>query len=305
MNTVTNSYGKSSDFDAFAISLHQCISRHKPVLENEGLTPELRALVKWTDQVYAGSMTAIEMLEKSGPDYLLRLKESLQSALEEQQRAVEEFPEPVTEGELQQHQYAQAYRDISNTIDAFVDAVAQSQPIETKPEGEGPVQLVTPKDDGQNTDVGIEDKMRTEVATALGSILASTYSLYVKALFYHWNVTGPQFHGLHALFEEHYENLHDAGDQLAERIRALGHFTPGTLSSFAALSVVKDDEYLPKNAEDMLKNLRVAHELCAGEARQVFDVAQRAGDEVTSDMMVERMRFHDEANWMLSASMSQ
>lgn len=308
MQTATTSYGKSSDFDAFAISLHQCLKRHKPVLEKEGLTPELRTLVRWTDQVYSGSMTALEMLEQSGPEYLHKLRDGLQNALEEQQRAVEEFPEPVKEGEKQQHQYADACRDVASAIDAFLEAVSNkdiSQVTETDKTGEAPVQLVTPQDDGQITEVGIETKMRSEVATALGSMLASTYSLYVKALFYHWNVTGPQFHGLHTLFEEHYENLHSAGDEIAERIRALGHFTPGTLRSFAALSVVKDDEYLPENAEGMLKNLRVAHELCAGEARQVLEVAERAGDEVTADMMVERMRFHDEANWMLNASLSQ
>jgi len=308
MTPSTNTYGKSNDFDAFAISLHQCIKRHKNILEKEDLVPELRTLVKWTDQIYSGSMTALDMLEKSGPQYLSKLKNGIQTALEEQQRAVEEFPEPAKEGERQQDYYAKAYRDISKALDAYIIAVSQTRKThfnDIERTGETLMHIVTPKDDGQQANIGIEDKMRAEVATALSSMLASTYSLYVKALFYHWNVTGPQFHGLHTLFEEHYENLHNAGDEIAERIRALGHFTPGTLQSFSALSVVKDDEFLPENAEGMLKNLKVAHELCAGEARQVLAVAERAGDEVTVDMMVERMRFHDEANWMLNASMNQ
>lgn len=164
------------------------------------------------------------------------------------------------------------------------------------------MKLVTPKKDDQSTDIGIVASKRADVAKALSRVLASTYSLYVKSLFYHWNVTGPQFHSLHVLFEEHYENLHAAGDTIAERIRALGHFTPGSLKAFENLSVIKDDEQLPGNATGMLHNLQAAHEACAAEARDVMKIAEAAGDEVTADLMIARMEFHDQAIWMLSAS---
>lgn len=164
------------------------------------------------------------------------------------------------------------------------------------------MQLAVPKNDGKSNDIGIKAGQKARVAEALGTMLASTYSLYVKSLFYHWNVTGSNFHSLHEMFEEHYENLHSAGDELAERIRALGHYTPGTMKAFRELSVVDDDSKLPTRSADMLTNLTSDHERCSLEARRVLRIAEEAGDEVTVDMMVERMRFHDQAVWMLSAS---
>lgn len=142
---------------------------------------------------------------------------------------------------------------------------------------------------------------RAEVAHALSGFLASTYALYQKSLFYHWNVTGPDFSGLHQLFETHYEALHAAGDVVAERIRALGHYAPGTLREFAALSSVEEDAQLPPSGQDMLARLIDSHEVCSGEARAVLEVARRAEDDVTIDLMIGRMAFHDKAAWMLRA----
>src|SRR5690606_35875251 len=122
---------------------------------------------------------------------------------------------------------------------------------------------------------------------------------YLKTLYYHWNVTGPNFVGLHELFEKQYEDLHRAGDELAERVRALGHFTPGTVAEFLALSQVKDDTRLPAGPKEMVMNLLKANEHCGNEARSVLKTAEEAGDEVTVDMMVQRMTQHDKTAWML------
>jgi starvation-inducible DNA-binding protein len=149
--------------------------------------------------------------------------------------------------------------------------------------------------------VASDANQRAQIAHALSYFLASTYTLYQKSLFYHWNVTGPQFVGLHQLFEEHYEELHKAGDLLAERIRALGHAAPGTLSEFSTLSSVAEDKVLPGSYREMLTNLLISHEICSKEAKQVFDTSERSGDPVTSDLMTQRMAFHDKAAWMLRA----
>ena len=146
----------------------------------------------------------------------------------------------------------------------------------------------------------VEDtKQRAKVAQVLSHFLASTYALYQKSLFYHWNVTGPHFASLHRLFEEHYNALHMAGDEIAERVRALGHFAPGTLSEFAELSSLEEDRKLPANAQQMIGNLLKSHEICSKEARGVLDIAEQANDPVTQDMMTRRMEFHDKAAWML------
>lgn len=297
MTATHTPYGRSSDFDSFAVSLHQTLNRHQDALEEEGLGSDARQLARWIERIYAGSVSALEALEAYGPKNLTHLRDQIALALEEQNHIAEESPVADADQDAKQHAYAAALRDVSDAIDHLIKA--------TKPEttGDNDMKLVTPIKDGQSMDTGINEDSRTKVAEALGGMLASTYSLYVKSLFYHWNVTGPRFHSLHKLFEEHYQDLHEAGDEIAERIRALGHFTPGTLQSFGALSAVEDDEKLPGSAEDMLKNLKSAHAVCVAEARKVLNVAEEAGDEVTVDLMVDRMRFHDEAGWMLGASL--
>ncbi|WP_417320059.1 Dps family protein [Emcibacter sp.] len=157
--------------------------------------------------------------------------------------------------------------------------------------------------DDKDVNIGVQKKNRLKVAEALSGCLASTYSLYMKTLFYHWNVTGPQFRDLHKMFEEQYQELHSAGDEIAERIRALGHFAPGTYSEYSKLSDVEEDKELPSSSGEMLSNLLKAHETCSARARKVLKVAEDAEDEVTADMMVERMSIHDEAAWMLRATL--
>lgn len=151
------------------------------------------------------------------------------------------------------------------------------------------------------TNVGHDAKGRAAVVEALSAFLASTYVLYQKSLFYHWNVTGPHFGELHALFEQHYEDLHKAGDIVAERIRALGYTAPGTFADFLSLSEVSEDKSLPKSEKKMLENLLASHELCSREAARIFAIAEKAEDAVTADLMVQRMNFHDKAAWMLRA----
>jgi starvation-inducible DNA-binding protein len=159
------------------------------------------------------------------------------------------------------------------------------------------------KEDKVKVDIGVESDGRTAVSKKLSALLASTYMLYLKSLYYHWNVTGPNFVGLHQLFEQQYQELHAAGDSIAERIRALGHFTPGTVREFLAMASVKDDSSLPQPAARMIKSLLEDNELCSKEARSVLEVAKEAEDEVTVDMMIERMTHHDKAAWMLRAAL--
>jgi starvation-inducible DNA-binding protein len=157
--------------------------------------------------------------------------------------------------------------------------------------------------DDEKVEIGVEEKHRAEVAQALSTFLASTYTLYMKTLYYHWNVTGKQFSSLHELFETQYDDLHEAGDEIAERIRSLGHFTPGTFREYLEHSVITEDESLPENAEAMTANLLQDNEACSREARKVLKIAEEASDEVTVDMMVARMATHDEAAWMLRATL--
>jgi starvation-inducible DNA-binding protein len=147
-------------------------------------------------------------------------------------------------------------------------------------------------------DIGIDAAKREEIANGLSRVLADTYTLYLKTHNFHWNVTGPMFQTLHLMFEQHYIELADAVDLVAERIRALGSPAPGTYKQFAQLSSIKEDDGVPK-AQDMITKLVEGHESVARTSRQVFKSAEDANDQPTCDLLTQRMQVHEKTAWML------
>jgi len=147
-------------------------------------------------------------------------------------------------------------------------------------------------------DIGITEKHRTKVAEGLSRLLADSYTLYLKTHKFHWNVTGPMFQTLHLMFEPQYTELATAVDLIAERIRALGFFAPGSYAEFAKLSSIKESDGLPK-AEDMIRQLVEGQEAVVRTARSVFPIAEKAGDEATADLLTQRIQLHEKTAWML------
>jgi starvation-inducible DNA-binding protein len=147
-------------------------------------------------------------------------------------------------------------------------------------------------------DIGIDEGKRQEIAKGLSRVLADTYTLYLKTHNFHWNVTGPMFQTLHAMFEVQYDELALAVDLVAERIRALGLPAPGTYKQLMALSSIQEDEGVPK-AQDMIKRLVEGHETVARTAREVFKSADDASDQPTCDLLTQRMQVHEKTAWML------
>lgn len=147
-------------------------------------------------------------------------------------------------------------------------------------------------------DLGTTEGDRTKIAEALGQLLAGSYTPYLKTHNYHWNVTGPHFGALHALFETQYTDLATAVDEIAERIRALGHYAPGSYSEFSALSQVAEAQG-PTPAMDMVAVLAQDHETVAKSAASAIAVANEAGDEPTAGLATNRQEIHEKAAWML------
>ena len=146
--------------------------------------------------------------------------------------------------------------------------------------------------------IGIDDEARAAIAAGLKRLLADTYTLYLKTHNYHWNVTGPRFRDLHLLWEEQYTELAVAVDDVAERIRTLGHPAPGTYREFAGLtSIAEPDNVL--DAEGMLRDLVEAQEAVVRTAREILPPAQGAGDESSASLIADRMVVHEKAAWML------
>jgi starvation-inducible DNA-binding protein len=150
----------------------------------------------------------------------------------------------------------------------------------------------------QPVEIGIDAAHRRSLAEGLSHVLADTYTLLVKTHSFHWNVTGPQFRALHSLFEEQYAELQEAVDEIAERIRALGHLAPGSFGRFAELTSIDEENGAPP-AEEMVAQLTRGHESVDRTCRSVVASAEAAGDQVTLDLVVERMQVHEKQAWML------
>lgn len=158
-----------------------------------------------------------------------------------------------------------------------------------------------PRDEKINT--GLEAADRKKIAESLSTILADTYALTVKTHIYHWNVVGPLFHSIHEMTEEQYNDLFEATDEIAERIRALGYRAPvaGNRGSEIVVEIGADN----KTAHDMVADLINDHEAAIRKMREAAEAAEQADDFVSHDMLVERMTSHEKTVWMLRAVVTE
>ncbi len=150
-----------------------------------------------------------------------------------------------------------------------------------------------------DVNIGIKKADRKAISDGLAKVLADTHMLYHKTHAYHWNVTGPLFSSLHGLFMTQYTELHDATDLIAERIRALGHYAPGSYGKYAKLASIKEDADDAPPALDMVRALVEGNETLARTAREAFKAAEKAGDQPTMDLLTQRMEASEKAAWML------
>jgi starvation-inducible DNA-binding protein len=146
--------------------------------------------------------------------------------------------------------------------------------------------------------IGIAETERLKITQGLSHLLADTYTLYLKTHHFHWNVTGPHFASLHLMFETQYTEMALAVDLIAERIRALGAFAPGTYTQFSKLSHIEEEVSVP-HWEDMIKQLVYGHETVIKTARQLLPLIDNNHDEGTGDLITQRISLHEKTAWML------
>ncbi|MBC7539503.1 MAG: DNA starvation/stationary phase protection protein [Bacteriovorax sp.] len=147
-------------------------------------------------------------------------------------------------------------------------------------------------------DIGISEKQREEISKGLSHFLADTYTLYLKTHNFHWNVTGPMFPTLHVMFEGQYNELAIAVDDIAERIRSLGEKAPASYQEFLKLTSIKEN-LANLNAMQMIAELVQGHEAVVRTGRGLFLMLNESHDEPTIDLIVQRLRVHEKAAWML------
>ena len=147
-------------------------------------------------------------------------------------------------------------------------------------------------------DIGISAADRAKIAKGMSALLADSYTLYLMTHNFHWNVTGPEFNSLHLMFMGQYTEQWNALDIIAERIRALGHPTPGTYKEFVKLASIKEVDGVPK-AKDMVRHLVAAQEATARTARKLLPLVAAANDQPTTDILTQRLDVHEKTAWML------
>jgi starvation-inducible DNA-binding protein len=153
-------------------------------------------------------------------------------------------------------------------------------------------------------DIGISTDDRARIVESLSTVLADAYMLYLKTHNFHWNVTGPMFSTLHVMFEEQYTEQWNALDDIAERIRALGHYAPGTYKRYAELSSITEEPDVP-SAKEMIRQLVEGQETLIRSARAAVKIADEIDDYPTADMLSTRMEVHEKNAWMLRAFLEQ
>ena len=148
-------------------------------------------------------------------------------------------------------------------------------------------------------DTGISRESLQKIADILNDDLADEYVLLTKTRNYHWNVEDPRFNDLHKFFEEQYELLSAAVDEIAERVRAVGSRTRATLKEFINSSQIREDIRSYPNADTMLGNLLSDHETIIKTLRKNINECQELYDEGTANFLTDKMEQHEKMAWML------
>jgi starvation-inducible DNA-binding protein len=141
----------------------------------------------------------------------------------------------------------------------------------------------------------------SDVVNTLSVLLADTYALYLKTQNYHWHVKGPQFKSLHELFEMQYRELAEAVDEIAERLRIMGHKAPASFKDYERLKTIKDGDS-DSNANQMVTTLASDHGALIRDLNQAMALAQKMKDEGSVNLLANRISAHEKARWLLSSS---
>jgi starvation-inducible DNA-binding protein len=134
-------------------------------------------------------------------------------------------------------------------------------------------------------------------------LLATNFSFYLKLHFFHWNVTGPNFPQYHEFFEKLYTDVWGATDDIAEHIRAVKGFAPGSLSRFMDQTQIKDQlDVVP--AEQMLSIAIQDNDKVIDVLTQAYLSAEQNAEHGLANFLQDRIDIHKKHGWMLRATLS-
>jgi starvation-inducible DNA-binding protein len=143
-------------------------------------------------------------------------------------------------------------------------------------------------------------KTESRLSQSLNQVLADSYALMALTHLAHWNVEGPGFFALHTAFQQQYEELFTAVDEIAERVRALGTYAIGGLGRLAQTAQMREFSS-PRAQEDYVRELLGANEKLVGDAEKARDIAGEVNDPESQDLMIGRITLHQKTIWMLKS----
>lgn len=151
------------------------------------------------------------------------------------------------------------------------------------------------------TNIGIKDTDTKVVAELLNKLLADENVLYTKIRNAHWNVEGPDFHAQHLFFEELYSELAELIDEIAERVRAIGHYALGSMKSFLSETRLTETTYNKNDSQGYIKEILADFESLIIHLRKDIKTADEHHDAGTEDFLVGILAKHEKTAWMLRA----
>jgi starvation-inducible DNA-binding protein len=155
-----------------------------------------------------------------------------------------------------------------------------------------------------DTAIGIKEESLDQVAICLAGVLADEYVIYTKTKKAHWNVEGLDFHAKHLLFEAQFMQLDEMIDDVAERIRTIGHYVTGSLKEFLSLTSLTEKTNNSNDSRGNIKDLLSDHQSIIVKIREaIYSKDGKMLDLGTSDFLTGLMASHEKMAWMLSASL--
>lgn len=142
------------------------------------------------------------------------------------------------------------------------------------------------------------------LADLLKTYLASTFAYYLKAHMFHWNVEGPDFGELHKFLNKIYDDAYEAVDVIAEFIRTMEEYAPGSLTRFHELTQIQDQTKVPR-ARLMLEELLADTQTMIDLSKQVFDASTAEGRDDIANFAADRMAQHGKYMWMLKSYLKE
>jgi len=155
------------------------------------------------------------------------------------------------------------------------------------------------------TEIGIKPADSAEVAHSLNRLLADEHVLYIKTRNAHWNVESPDFLSIHRFFEEQYKQLEEIIDEVAERIRTIGHYAEATLEKFLQETHLSEQAREKNDSAGFIRSLLEDHDTIIIHLREDIERCTNDWrDAGTADFITGLMETHEKMAWMLRAHLS-